>query len=68
MGVSNTGETAECRMDLMLTNGEIITGAMDQPYGSPKYPLTMDQVIDIYTTYCKGILSNQGIERVKEII
>lgn len=68
MGVSHTGETAECRMDLTLKSGKIITGAMDQPYGSPKYPLTMDQVIDIYRTYCKGILSDKEIERVKEII
>ena len=68
MGVSNTGETAECRMDVTLKNGKTITGAMDQPYGSPKYPLSMDQVIDIYRTYCKGILSDAHIERVKEII
>jgi hypothetical protein len=41
---------------------------MDQPYGGPKYPLTMDQVVDIYRKYCKGIMSDAQIERTKDII
>lgn len=68
MAVSNTGETGECRMDLTLKDAKKITAAMDQPYGSPKYPLTMGQVIDIFRTYCKGILPDRQIERVKDII
>ena len=38
----------EGRMDIILTNGQTLSGAMDQPYGSPKYPLSMDRVVDIY--------------------
>jgi hypothetical protein len=41
---------------------------MDQPYGGPKYPLTMDQVVDIYRKYLKGVLSEKHIERTKDII
>ena len=58
----------EGRLDLNLRNGKSLTGAMDQPYGGSKYPLTMDQVVDIYRKYCKGILSDAHIERVKDII
>jgi len=58
----------EGRIDLKLRNGKIFTGAMDQPYGGPKYPLSMDQVVDIYRKYCKGILSEKHIERTKDII
>ncbi|MDH4264664.1 MAG: MmgE/PrpD family protein [Deltaproteobacteria bacterium] len=58
----------EGRIDLKLKNGKMLTGAMDQPYGGPKYPLTMDQVVDIYRKYLKGILSEKHIERTKDII
>jgi 2-methylcitrate dehydratase PrpD len=58
----------EGRLDLKLKGGKTLTGAMDQPYGGPKYPLTMDQVVDIYRKYCKGILSEAHIERTKDII
>jgi 2-methylcitrate dehydratase PrpD len=58
----------EGRIDLKLKNGKSLTGAMDQPYGGPKYPLTMDQVVEIYRKYCKGILSEAQIERTKDII
>ncbi len=58
----------EGRLDLKLKGGETLTGFMDQPYGGPKYPLTMDQVVDIYRKYCKGILPDAQIERVKDII
>jgi 2-methylcitrate dehydratase PrpD len=58
----------EGRIDLTLKSGKTLTGAMDQPYGGPKYPLTMDQVVDIYRKYCKGILSDKHIERTKDII
>ena len=58
----------EGRLDLILKNGKTLTGAMDQPYGGPKYPLTMDQVVDIYRKYCRGILSDAQIERTKDII
>ncbi|MBW1692496.1 MAG: MmgE/PrpD family protein [Deltaproteobacteria bacterium] len=58
----------EGRLDLHLKGGKIITGAMDQPYGGPNYPLTMDEVADIYRKYCKGILSDKQIERSKDII
>lgn len=58
----------EGRVDLKLKDGKTLTGAMDQPYGGPKYPLTMDQVVDIYRKYCKGILSDKQIERTKDII
>ena len=58
----------EGRLDLKLKNGKTITGYMEQPYGGPKYPLSMDQVVDIYRKYCRGILSDEKIERTKEII
>jgi 2-methylcitrate dehydratase PrpD len=58
----------EGRIDLKLKNGKTLTHAMDQPYGGPKYPLTMDQVVEIYRKYCKGILSDAQIERTKDII
>ena len=58
----------EGRVDLKLKGGKVLTGAMDQPYGAPKYPLSMDQVVDIYRKYCKGILSPVHIERTKDII
>ena len=58
----------EGRTDLKLKDGRTLTGAMDQPYGAPKYPLTMDQVVDIYRKYCKGVLSDRHIERTKDII
>lgn len=58
----------EGKTDIKLKSGKTITGAMDQPYGGPKYPLTMDQVVDIYRKYCKGILSDAQIERTKDII
>lgn len=60
--------SGEGRIDLELKNGKTLTHAMDQPYGGPKYPLTMDQVVDIYRKYCKGILSDAQIERTKDII
>jgi 2-methylcitrate dehydratase PrpD len=58
----------EGRLDMKLKNGKVLTGAMDQPYGGPKFPLTMDQVVDIYRKYCKGILSPAHIERTKDLI
>jgi 2-methylcitrate dehydratase PrpD len=58
----------EGRLDLRLKGGKTLMGAMDQPYGGPKYPLTMDQVVDIYHKYCKGILSDAQIERTRDII
>lgn len=58
----------EGRLDLKLKNGKTITGAMDQPYGGPKYPLTMNQLVDIYRKYCRGILSDEQIERTKDIV
>jgi 2-methylcitrate dehydratase PrpD len=60
--------SGEGRLDLKLKSGKTITGAMDQPYGGPKYPLSMDQLVDIYRKYCKGILSDAHIERSKDII
>jgi 2-methylcitrate dehydratase PrpD len=60
--------SGEGRIDLKLKSGKTLTGAMDQPYGGPKYPLTMDQVVDIYRKYCKGIMSDAQIERTKDII
>jgi 2-methylcitrate dehydratase PrpD len=60
--------SGEGRIDLRLKNGKVLTGAMDQPYGGPKYPLTMDEVVAIYRKYLKGILSEKHIERTKDII
>ena len=68
MGVSHTGESAPGRVDVKLKNGKILTAGQDQPIGSPKYPLSMDQVVDIYRKYMKGILTNAQIERTKDII
>ena len=58
----------EGRVDMKLKNGKVLTGAMDQPYGGPKHPLAMDQVVEIYRKYMKGILSSDQIERTKDII
>jgi 2-methylcitrate dehydratase PrpD len=60
--------SGEGRIDLKLKNGKTLTHAQDQPYGGPKFPLTMDQVVDIYRKYCKGIMSDAQIERTKDII
>jgi 2-methylcitrate dehydratase PrpD len=58
----------EGRIDLKVKGGKVHTGGMDQPYGGPKYPLSMDQVVEIYRKYCRGILSEAQIERSKDII
>ena len=58
----------EGRIDLKVKGGKVYTGGMDQPYGGPKYPLSMDQVVEIYRKYCRGILSEAQIERSKDII
>ena len=60
--------SGEGRMDVKLKNGKTVSGALDQPYGSPKYPLNMDQMVDIYRKYCKGILSDAHIKRTTDII
>jgi 2-methylcitrate dehydratase PrpD len=58
----------EGKMDVKLKDGTAYTDAMDQPLGSPKYPLSMDQVVDIYRKYCKGILSDSQIKRTTDLI
>ena len=58
----------EGKMDVKLKNGKTFSDAMDQPLGSPKYPLSMDQVVDIYRKYCKGILSDGQIKRTTDLI
>jgi 2-methylcitrate dehydratase PrpD len=58
----------EGRLDLKLKNGKTLTGALEQPYGGPKNPLSMDESVEIYRKYCKGILSEAQIERSKDII
>jgi len=58
----------EGRLDVRLNKGTMLTGALEQPYGGPKFPLSMDQSVDIYRKYCRGILSDAQIERSKDII
>jgi 2-methylcitrate dehydratase PrpD len=58
----------EGRIDLKVKGGKVYTGGMVQPYGGPKNPLSMDQVVEIYRKYCRGILSDAQIERSKDII
>lgn len=58
----------EGRIDLRLKDGTNLSGALEQPYGGPKFPLSMDQSVDIYRKYCRGILSDAQIERSKDII
>ncbi len=58
----------EGKMDIKTVNHGTFSGAMDQPLGSPKYPLSMGQVVDIYSKYCKGILSETHIQRTTDII
>ena len=58
----------EGKIDVTLKNGKTFSDAMDQPLGAPKYPLSMDQVVDIYRKYCKGILSDAQIGRTTDII
>ena len=55
-------------IEVKLKDGREVSYAMDEPLGSPKYPLSMDQVVDIYRKYCNGILSDAHIERTKDII
>ena len=68
LGVSIDGKAMEGRLDVKLKNGKTLTGAQDTPYGSPKYPLTMDQVVGIYRKYMKGLLSDAQIEESRDII
>lgn len=58
----------EGRLDLKLKDGRLLTGALEQPYGGPKNPLSMDESVEIYRKYCRGILSEAHIERSKDII
>jgi 2-methylcitrate dehydratase PrpD len=58
----------EGKMDVKLKNGKTYSDAMDQPFGSPKYPLSMDQVAEIYRKYCRGILSDSQIKRTTDLI
>lgn len=58
----------EGKMDVKLKNGKTFSDAMDQPLGSPKYPLSMDQVVDIYRKYCRGILTDAQIKRTTDLI
>jgi len=58
----------EGKMDVKTKNGKTYTDAMDQPFGSPKYPLSMDEVVDIYRKYLKGILSESQIKRTTDLI
>jgi 2-methylcitrate dehydratase PrpD len=60
--------TGEGKMDVKLKNGKVVTRAQDQPYGGPKYPLSMDEVVEIYRKYLKGFLPERQIERTKDII
>ena len=60
--------SGEGQIDIKLRGGQTLSDAMDQPFGSPKYPLTVDQVVDIYRKYCKGILSEAQVERTKDLI
>lgn len=56
------------RIDMTLKNGQTHSHALDQPYGGPKHPLSMDQVVGIYKKYMKGLLSEAQIERTSELI
>jgi 2-methylcitrate dehydratase PrpD len=58
----------EGKMDIRLKDGRTISDAMDQPLGSPKYPLSLEQVADIYRKYLKGILAEAQIDRSTELI
>jgi 2-methylcitrate dehydratase PrpD len=57
----------EGRLDLKLKNGKTLRFHGSTLWG-PKYPLTMEQVVDIYRRYCKGILPDDQIEHTKDII
>lgn len=58
----------EGKMDIRMKDGRIISDAMDQPLGSPKYPLSLEQVADIYRKYLAGILAEAQIDRSTELI
>ncbi len=58
----------EGAIDLKLKNGKVISGSMEQPYGAPMYPLTVDQVVDIYRRFSQGILSDAHVDRTIDII
>ena len=65
------GETymgGEGKMDIKLKDGTVYSDGMEQPLGAPKYPLSMDQVVDIYRKYLKGILSEAQIKRSSDLI
>jgi 2-methylcitrate dehydratase PrpD len=56
------------KLDVKLKNGRVFKGAMEQPYGAPLHPLTMEQVLSIYRNDSKGVLAQAQIERTIEIV
>jgi 2-methylcitrate dehydratase PrpD len=55
-------------LEVTLTDGRKLERSMEQPYGAPMYPLTTEQVVDIYRMYCDGVMSPAHIDRTLEII
>ncbi len=55
-------------LEVNLKDGRVLKGSMEQPYGGPLFPLTMDEVVAIYRKYSKGVLPDDRIERAREII
>jgi hypothetical protein len=55
-------------LEVTLTDGRRLERSMEQPYGAPMYPLTTDQVVDIYRMYCDGVMSPAHIERTLKLI
>jgi hypothetical protein len=55
-------------LEIKLKDGNGLEGAMEQPYGGPLYPLTLDQVLSIYRANCAGILADDQIDRTSQII
>lgn len=56
------------RLEVKLKNGCLLEGSMEQPYGAPLFPLTMDQVLSIYRKDSRGVMAEAQIERTIQIV
>jgi 2-methylcitrate dehydratase PrpD len=51
-----------------LKDGTVLVKEMDQPPGGSKYPLTTEQVVQLYRKYTRNILTKEDISRTADMI
>jgi 2-methylcitrate dehydratase PrpD len=56
------------RITVRLNDGRTLAREIDQPLGSKKYPLGVEQCWDLYRQYTHGILEEEDVERTMTII